>query len=300
MCGICGCESDAEEEDARLTYSPGAGNTPGEQEHVRGPDRGQGLGHSNASAEHTGQEETEARTIRLERAVLHKNALLARENRARFRERGLFALNFVSSPGSGKTTLLERTIAGSGLGERLVVIQGDQATDRDAERIRRAGARAVQINTGTGCHLDAAMVARAASELDPKRGSLLAIENVGNLVCPALFDLGEHARVAILSVTEGADKPLKYPYLFRGAHVVLLNKMDLLEHVDFDVPECLAGIRQVNPDARVFQVSARRGDGLLEWFAWLRQGLKTAADTRALPLAPAVRRVAGVRAPEGA
>jgi hydrogenase nickel incorporation protein HypB len=149
------------------------------------------------------------------------------------------------------------------------VIQGDQATDRDAERVRRAGARAVQINTGQGCHLDAAMVARACAELDPERGTLLAIENVGNLVCPALFDLGEALRVTLISTTEGADKPLKYPHMFRASDLVLVNKIDLLEHVDFDLDACIADLRRVNAGAEVLLVSARRGDGLAAWFDWL-------------------------------
>jgi hydrogenase nickel incorporation protein HypB len=177
----------------------------------------------------------------------------------------------VSSPGSGKTTLLERLIADRGSRARVSVIQGDQATDNDAERIRRAGAKAVQINTGTGCHLDAAMVARGLADLEPDPGSIVAIENVGNLVCPALFDLGEHARVAILSVTEGDDKPLKYPYLFRGSHLVVLNKVDLLPYVDFDLDRCERGIRRVNPDARSIVVSAKTGEGLSAFYDWLER-----------------------------
>jgi hydrogenase nickel incorporation protein HypB len=177
----------------------------------------------------------------------------------------------VSSPGSGKTTLLERLIADRGSRARVSVIQGDQATDNDAERIRRAGAKAVQINTGTGCHLDAAMVARGLADLEPDPGSIVTIENVGNLVCPALFDLGEHARVAILSVTEGDDKPLKYPYLFRGSHLVVLNKVDLLPYVDFDLDRCERGIRRVNPDARSIVVSAKTGEGLSAFYDWLER-----------------------------
>jgi hydrogenase nickel incorporation protein HypB len=220
-----------------------------------------------------------SQVIRFEHALLQKNDRLAEHNRAWFRQRGILALNFVSSPGSGKTSLLERTIAESGLAAKLFVIQGDQATDRDAERIRRAGAHAVQINTGTGCHLDAAMVAHSLVELDPPFGSIVAIENVGNLVCPALFDLGEAFRVAVMSVTEGADKPLKYPYMFRSSQLVLLNKTDLLAHVDFDVTQCLADLRQVQPDAEVMWVSAKRGDGLAAWYAWLTQQLRGVAAT---------------------
>jgi hydrogenase nickel incorporation protein HypB len=217
------------------------------------------------------------RLIRVEQNVLQKNDRLAERNRNWFRRRGILALNFVSSPGSGKTSVLERTIADSGLASKLFVIQGDQATDRDAERIRRAGARAVQINTGTGCHLDAAMVAHSLVELDPPPGSIVAIENVGNLVCPALFDLGEAARVVVMSVTEGADKPLKYPYMFRSSQLVLVNKIDLFAHVDFDVTQCLTDLRQVQPDLQVLLLSAKSRDGLAAWYAWLAQRLHAAA-----------------------
>jgi hydrogenase nickel incorporation protein HypB len=181
----------------------------------------------------------------------------------------VFAVNFVSSPGAGKTTLLERAIRD--LGDRLpiAVIEGDQATDRDARRIRAAGARAVQINTGAGCHLDAAMVARAMADIEPARGSLLAIENVGNLVCPALFDLGERLKVVVSSVTEGDDKPIKYPAMFRASDVAVLNKIDLLPYVEFDVAAFTDRVREINHRARVFVVSATRGDGLPDFYSWL-------------------------------
>lgn len=211
------------------------------------------------------------RREQLERKVLDKNTRLAAENRVAFTTAPLLAINFMSSPGSGKTTLLERTI--ERLAQPVFVIQGDQATDHDAERVRRAGARAVQINTGQGCHLDASMVERAVRELAPTPGSLLAIENVGNLVCPAMFDLGEHYRVAVISVTEGDDKPLKYPHMFRSSDVVLINKLDLLEHCDFDLQACHEHIVAMNPRAKIFAVSARRGEGMPEWLAWLQQEL---------------------------
>jgi len=258
MCGICGCSDEAHAPSSEHAHGPAAASAhPHPHEHAPGLDP------------HPGVRDLEAHWIRLEHDVLHKNAHLAEHNRAWFHQRRVLALNLVSSPGSGKTTLLERIIVESGFEVR--VVQGDQATDRDAERIRRAGARAVQINTGTGCHLDAAMVARAASDLDPPAGSILAIENVGNLVCPALFDLGEHVRIAVLSVPEGADKPLKYPYLFRSSHLVVINKVDLLAHVDFDMDDCLDAVRRVNPDARVLPLSARTGAGLAELHGCLRE-----------------------------
>jgi hydrogenase nickel incorporation protein HypB len=227
----------------------------------------------------------EQRRERLEHAVIDKNDRLAAQNREAFRAGSLLAINFMSSPGSGKTTLLERTI------ERLVrtgaphvfVIQGDQATDNDAARVRRAGARAVQINTGQGCHLDAAMIERAARELSPPPGSLLAIENVGNLVCPAMFDLGESYRVAVISVTEGDDKPLKYPHMFRSSDLVLINKLDLLEHCDFDLETCCANIAAMNPSAEILVLSARRGDGMQAWLDWLSGKMTRVASVRPPP-----------------
>ncbi len=208
--------------------------------------------------------------IRLERDLLAKNNLLAERNRGWFAGRGVVAFNLVSSPGAGKTTLLERTIRDLQSTAPIVVIEGDQATDRDAQRVRAAGARAVQINTGTGCHLDAAMVARVLPELDPPAGSLLFIENVGNLVCPALFDLGEARRVLVVSVTEGDDKPYKYPHMFRSSDLVVLSKEDLLPHVPFDVDAFMTAAREVRPGVEILRVSATRGDGLERWYAWIR------------------------------
>ena len=208
--------------------------------------------------------------VELETRILAKNDALAAKNRAWFAGREILALNLVSSPGSGKTTLLERTIRDLKGELKLYVVEGDQATANDGERIRAAGAPAVQVNTGTGCHLEADMVARGLAELKPALGSVVMIENVGNLVCPAMFDLGERAKVVILSVTEGEDKPLKYPHMFRAAEIMILNKTDLLPHVDFDVTRAIANAREVNPDIKVFQVSARSGDGLEGWYGWLR------------------------------
>jgi hydrogenase nickel incorporation protein HypB len=208
--------------------------------------------------------------VELETRILAKNDALAANNRAWFAGREILALNLVSSPGSGKTTLLERTIRDLKGELKLYVVEGDQATARDGERIRAAGAPAVQVNTGTGCHLEADMVARGLAELKPALGSVVMIENVGNLVCPAMFDLGERAKVVILSVTEGEDKPLKYPHMFRAAEIMVLNKIDLLPHLDFDVSLAVENARAVNPNIRVFQVSARSGDGLEGWYGWLR------------------------------
>jgi hydrogenase nickel incorporation protein HypB len=200
--------------------------------------------------------------ISLEQDVLAKNDRIAARNRALFVARGIAAFNFTSAPGSGKTALLQALIKQIGGRFPLAVIEGDQETARDADRIRSTGAPVVQINTQTGCHLDAQMVSAAVEALDPPRGALLLIENVGNLVCPALFDLGERAKAVILSVTEGEDKPLKYPHMFRAAGIAVLTKIDLLPHLDFDLEQCLANIRRVNPELRVFQVSVRDGSGL--------------------------------------
>jgi hydrogenase nickel incorporation protein HypB len=208
--------------------------------------------------------------VSLEHDVLLKNDRLAEQNRGWLDGRGIRAVNLMSSPGAGKTTLLERTIRELGAQLGLCVIEGDQETTRDSERIRAAGCSVIQINTGAGCHLDAAMVGRALRQLDPPQGSMVMIENVGNLVCPALFDLGERAKVVVASVTEGDDKPAKYPNMFRGADVIVLNKMDLLPHVDFQVAAFEHRARELNPRALVFQISATRGDGLETWYQWLR------------------------------
>ena len=207
--------------------------------------------------------------IDLGRAILAKNDREAEHNRRHFTERGILALNLVSSPGAGKTTLLERTIRDLSRDYAIQVIEGDQATSLDADRIRAAGAAAHQINTGSGCHLDASMIHRALHRFEPKERSLLFIENVGNLVCPALFDLGERAKVVVASVTEGDDKPLKYPHMFRASEMVLLNKIDLLPYVAFDVAKFTSSVRQVNPKLEIISVSAISGAGLLHWYAWI-------------------------------
>jgi len=210
-----------------------------------------------------------ARLVRVERDILAANDALAADNRARFAARGILALNLVSSPGSGKTTLLTRTLADLAGQVPLAVIEGDQHTTLDADRIRATGVPALQINTGKGCHLDADMVGRAVTTLDPGDGTVLFIENVGNLVCPAGFDLGEAHKVVILSVTEGEDKPLKYPDMFAAADLMVLTKIDLLPHLSFDVERCLGYARRVKPSLEVRQVSALEGQGLTSWYDWI-------------------------------
>jgi hydrogenase nickel incorporation protein HypB len=216
--------------------------------------------------------------IELEAQVFAKNDALAAKNRAWFAGREILAVNLVSSPGAGKTMLLERTIRDLGKELPLFVLEGDQATANDGARIRAAGAPVVQINTGTGCHLEADMVARGLMELKPQAGAVVLIENVGNLVCPAMFDLGERAKIAVLSVTEGEDKPLKYPHMFRAAEVMILNKIDLLPYVDFDAERAIAYAREVNPDITILRVSARSGEGLDGWYDWLRRELTAARE----------------------
>jgi len=205
--------------------------------------------------------------ITLEQKVLAKNDELAASNRAFLEDQEITAINLMSSPGSGKTTLLERTIRE--LTRTMAVIEGDQETALDADRIRSTGCPVVQINTGAGCHLDAAMLREAIDRLQPARRALLFVENVGNLVCPALFDLGERGRVVVVSVTEGTDKPLKYPYMFAAADLVVVNKVDLLPYVDFDLAACRAYVASVNPKAEVLALSATRGDNLDSWYDWL-------------------------------
>ena len=212
------------------------------------------------------------RMVQIEQDILSKNNAYAAENRQRLAERGIFTLNLVSSPGSGKTTLLCKTIEMLKGKELVTVIEGDQQTSQDAERIRATGAPAIQINTGKGCHLDAHMVGHAMGKLELPEGSLLMIENVGNLVCPAAFDLGEAHKVVILSVTEGEDKPIKYPDMFRAATLMLMNKCDLLPYLTFSVPKAIEFARRVNPAIEVIEVSATSGQGMDDWLAWIERG----------------------------
>ena len=207
--------------------------------------------------------------VQIEQDILAKNNQYANANRLFFQEHGILSLNLVSSPGSGKTTLLTRAITDLDGRHRLSVIEGDQQTANDAERIRATGASAIQVNTGKGCHLDGHMVGHALESLEPEDGSIVFIENVGNLVCPASFDLGEAHKVVILSVTEGEDKPLKYPDMFHAADLMLLNKIDLLPHVSFDVERCIEYARRINPSIKVLQVSATSGEGMDGFYQWI-------------------------------
>ncbi|MBK8455455.1 MAG: hydrogenase nickel incorporation protein HypB [Thiofilum sp.] len=213
---------------------------------------------------------SQSRMVQIEQDILGKNNEYAHSNRRYFTDNGVLTLNLVSSPGSGKTSLLVRTLTDLKDEFTLSVIEGDQETANDADRIRATGVPALQINTGKGCHLDAHMVGHALERLKPQQGSILFIENVGNLVCPAAFDLGEAHKVAILSVTEGEDKPIKYPDMFHASQLLLLNKIDLLPYLNFDVAQCIEYARRVNPGIQVLQVSATTGQGMQEWYQWLR------------------------------
>lgn len=226
-----------------------------------------------AASAPAGDGATEARRIRVERDLLARNDALAQRNRQRFSERKTFVINLMSSPGSGKTTLLVRTLEALRGTVPMAVIEGDQETDLDARRIAATGVPAVQLNTGKGCHLDAEQVGRALGRLPPPERGLLFIENIGNLVCPASFDLGEAKKVVLVSVTEGEDKPLKYPDMFAVADLVLLNKVDLVPHLGFDLASLEGNVRRVNPRADCLRVSARTGEGFDAWLAWLGRGL---------------------------
>ncbi len=262
MCTVCGCST--------ATIAHSADVVPHTHDHDHDHDHDAetiDFGKGAAGVDVAGL--SQGRTIRIERDILSKNAAFADANRARLRAKHIFALNFVSSPGSGKTSLLVRTINDMKARCSIAVIEGDQQTSRDAERIRATGAPAVQVNTGKGCHLDAHMIGHALDRLSLEPDSLLFIENVGNLVCPAAFDLGEAHKVVVLSVTEGEDKPLKYPDMFAAADLMLLNKADLLPHLDFDMQACLTAALRVNPNIEIMIVSARTGEGLAAFYAWI-------------------------------
>ena len=251
-----------------------------------------GLGPAHAHASGMSQE----RMVRIEQDILAVNNAHAEDNRRWFAGHGVFAVNLVSSPGAGKTSLLVRTIGALQAELPVAVIEGDQQTTRDADRIRATGAPALQINTGKGCHLDAHMLGQALQRLVPPDDSLLLVENVGNLVCPASFDLGEAHKVVVLSVTEGEDKPLKYPDMFNAADLMVLNKVDLLPHLRFDVAKCVAYAHQVNPKLGVLQVSAETGAGLAEWLDWLRAGAARAREAHLRTVDTLQRRIAELEA----
>ena len=275
MCTVCGCG-----EPGAPGHHHGHGH---DAAHHHGEDHHShhyGLGPAGVSIADLSQ----ARIVSIERDVLSKNDGYARQNRAWFEQHGILALNLVSGPGSGKTTLLERSLNDLKAEMALAVIEGDQQTANDAERIRATGVPALQINTGKGCHLDAHQIGHALGDLRPPDHSLLFIENVGNLVCPAMFDLGEAGKVVMLSVTEGEDKPIKYPDMFHRAAVVLLNKIDLLPYVRFDVQRCLDYLRQVNGEAAVLLVSATTGEGMADWHDWLRDQRMRLLNARATSL----------------
>ncbi len=286
MCTTCGCghadvtvegegshsHSHSHDHDHHHHHSHDHDHDHDPHQHANGDlDFSRGLGGSHAPGI------SQARIVQIEQDILSKNDHLAWHNRDDLARLGVLALNLVSSPGSGKTTLLARTATDLAASLPIAVIEGDQQTSLDADRIRATGARAVQVNTGKGCHLDADMVGRAIRQLAPERGSVLFIENVGNLVCPAGFDLGEAAKIVILSVTEGEDKPLKYPDMFRAAKMMVLNKSDLLPYVPFDVEKCIEYAKRVNPKIEVLQLSALTGEGLSAWYDWIKS--QRPADT---------------------
>ncbi len=239
---------------------------------------GCGTDHTHHDKSHDHSHAQQKTLIEVEKDVLHQNNLLAERNRGFFEGRNVLALNLVSSPGSGKTSLLEKTLVD--LKEKLefAVIEGDQQTTHDADRIHATGTKVTQINTGNGCHLDAHMVLHAVQGMKLKSDSVLFIENVGNLVCPALFDLGEQERVVIISVTEGDDKPLKYPNMFQSATLCIINKMDLLPYVPFDLEKLKANALKINPQLEMIEVSCTTGTGLQQWYNWLSSKAQPAQD----------------------
>ncbi len=268
MCGICGCSHHGEHH-----HNDHHHHDHDHHHHQDHPN------HDRAGAEGHGPEGRAPHDlVRIEQDILARNDAFAGANRDRLSAAGVFAINLVSSPGSGKTTLLVKTIEMLKAALPVAVIEGDQETAIDAERIRATGVPTVQINTGRGCHLDAHMVGHALDDLPLRRNSILFVENVGNLVCPAGFDLGEAHKVAILSVTEGDDKPLKYPDAFAAASALVLSKIDLLPHLDFDVEACIAHARAINPDIAVVRLSARSGEGMARWIDWLIEASGLAAQ----------------------
>ncbi|MFN6562813.1 MAG: hydrogenase nickel incorporation protein HypB [Nostoc sp. ChiSLP01] len=273
MCVTCGCYDDGETKITNLEVSETEHNHHHTHTHTLAD--GTVITHSHSHDTHTEVSQIHAKihgtTISLEQDILAKNNLIAAQNRGWFKGRNILALNLMSSPGAGKTTLLTRTINDLKHELSISVIEGDQETTNDAKKIQETGCKVIQINTGTGCHLDASMIDRGLQQLNPPLNSVVMIENVGNLVCPALFDLGEFSKVVILSVTEGEDKPIKYPHMFRASDIMILTKIDLLPYVQFDVQKCMEYAKQVNPKIQIFEVSATTGLGLDSWYKWLTE-----------------------------
>ena len=267
MCETCGCGQDefTIHRHDEHTHQHSHGN----DQHSHDHDHSHGHDHEHSHTHETDEDPHLKKLIGLNVDILSQNNLLAQRNRGFFEGREVFCLNLVSSPGSGKTSILEKTIQALIPTRRIFVIEGDQQTTRDAERIEKSGAPAIQVNTGTGCHLDAKMIQEALKKLEAVSGSVLFIENVGNLVCPALFDLGEQKRVVVISVTEGDDKPLKYPYMFQSSDLCIINKTDLLPYVDFDMEKATAYVRQLNPKLEIIQMSAKTGEGMKDWIDWI-------------------------------
>ena len=279
MCVTCGCSSDDNEvkmtkvDGKTVQHSHMHDHGHDHHSHEHNHDHDHDHNHSHDHQHH--HDHQNAREINLEREILHKNDLLAERNKGYFDAKNIFAINLVSSPGSGKTSLLERTIADLKNEISFAVIEGDQQTTNDADRIAALEVPVIQINTGKGCHLDSEMIAKAVKELSPKDGSLMMIENVGNLVCPAMFDLGENLRIVIISITEGEDKPIKYPDMFYGSQVCIINKIDLLPYLKFDLEKLKDYAKKVNPNLEFFEVSAYTGQGMDSWYSFLKKSLKS-------------------------
>ncbi len=263
MCDSCGCGEYGED---IILRKPGD-----KEEHIHMHEDEHAHPHDHEQAHYHGHDDHHNREIIVEQNILAKNDLLAERNRGYFEAKGITAFNLVSSPGSGKTSLLERTITEMKDRKSFYVIEGDQQTMRDANRIDATGVPVIQINTGNGCHLDAGMINRAVKELEIDEGSVLMIENVGNLVCPSLFDLGEKKRIVVMSVPEGDDKPAKYPTMFRSSDLCIINKTDLLPYVDFDMELVKKYARQVNPDIEFIEMSVKTGEGMNRWYAWVEK-----------------------------
>ncbi|ABQ06915.1 hydrogenase nickel incorporation protein HypB [Flavobacterium johnsoniae] len=283
MCTTCGCSSD--ENEIRFTkigekqFHSHSGHYhhhdhDHDHHHEHHHDHDHDNDDHNHHHDHFHNHSHEISVIQLEKDILYKNQLTAERNRGFFEALNIFSINLVSSPGSGKTSLLERTI--SDLKDKIAfsVIEGDQQTTNDADRIHKLNVPVIQINTGKGCHLDSEMISKAVKELKPVQDSVLMIENVGNLVCPAMFDLGELKRIVIISVTEGEDKPLKYPDMFSGSQICIINKIDLLPYLKFDLEKLKEYAKQVNPHLTFFEVSAASGEGLAAWYDYLTKSIK--------------------------